>query len=291
MTGGSAEDEFSALPDNAAEAGLGWARWPTVRRESVEVAPGRSVSAVVWGSAPPELVLLHGGGQNAHTWDTVALALDRPLIALDLPGHGHSGWREDHDYTPAAMATDVAVALRHLARGAQVVVGMSLGGLTALCLTAGNPDLVARLALVDITPGTDAAKAEPILAFLSGPQRFGSFEEMLDRTIAFNPSRSVSSLRRGVLHNARELADGSWSWRWDPSARWRSGGAAATPGARRGPGRRRGRGARRCRGFGGRGRERRAGRPGGRGSGRRRRVRDALAGGRGGAGAAAPRAR
>ncbi|MDQ1391645.1 MAG: hypothetical protein QOF30_622, partial [Acidimicrobiaceae bacterium] len=237
MTGGSVEDEFSALPDNAAEAGLGWSAWPIVRRESVEVAPGRSVSAVVWGSAPPELVLLHGGGQNAHTWDTVALAIDRPLIALDLPGHGHSGWREDHNYTPAAMATDVAVALRHLAPGGQVVVGMSLGGLAALCLTAGNPDLVARLALVDITPGTDAAKAEPILAFLSGPERFGSFEEILDRTIAFNPTRSVSSLRRGVRHNARELADGSWSWRWDPSARWRPGGAMpAAAGASGGPG-------------------------------------------------------
>ena len=35
-------------------------------------------------------VLLHGGSQNAHTWDTVAMALDRPLVAIDLPGHGHS---------------------------------------------------------------------------------------------------------------------------------------------------------------------------------------------------------
>jgi pimeloyl-ACP methyl ester carboxylesterase len=192
-----------------------------VRRESVEVA-GRSVSAVVWGSGPPELVLLHGGGQNAHTWDTVALALDRSLLALDLPGHGHSAWRDNHDYTPAGMASDVALALRHLAPGAPAVVGMSLGGLTSLCLAAGYPDQVSRVALVDITPGTDAAKAEPILTLLSGPERFGSFQEILDRTIAFNPTRSVSSLRRGVLHNARELADGSWSWRWDPAARWRS---------------------------------------------------------------------
>jgi pimeloyl-ACP methyl ester carboxylesterase len=57
------------------------------------------------------------------------------------------------------------------------------------------------------------------LAFLSGPERFASFEEMLTRTVAFNPSRSLSSLRRGVIHNAREFPDGSWRWRWDPSAR------------------------------------------------------------------------
>ena len=59
---------------------------------------GRTVSALVWGDAPAELVLIHGGGQNAHTWDTVALALDRPLVAIDLPGHGHSSWWEGGRY-------------------------------------------------------------------------------------------------------------------------------------------------------------------------------------------------
>jgi pimeloyl-ACP methyl ester carboxylesterase len=221
-------DEFAWLSENAAEAGLPWSGPPAVRRASVpaevvgtDEVGGREVSALVWGDGAAQVVLLHGGAQNAHTWDSVALALDRPLVAIDLPGHGLSGWRQDHDYTPAALARDVAVALWRLAPDAQMVVGMSLGGLTALCLAAGEPDLVARLALVDITPSTDATRAEPILAFLSGPERFASFEEILERTIAFNPTRSVSSLRRGVIHNARQLPDGSWSWRWDPSARWR----------------------------------------------------------------------
>jgi len=219
-------DEFAMLSENAAEAGLAWSGPPTVVRRSVPVdrhGPGaRSVSALVWGDGGAQVVLVHGGAQNAHTWDSVALALDRPLVAVDLPGHGRSGWREDHRYTPATLATDVSVALRRLAPDAPMVVGMSLGGLTALCLAAAHPELVGRLALIDITPGTDAAQAEPILAFLSGPQRFASFDEILQRTIAFSPTRSVSSLRRGVIHNGRELPDGSWTWRWDPAARWRS---------------------------------------------------------------------
>jgi len=221
-------DEFSFLADNAAEAGLPWSGPPVLRRVAVEVEEGRDISALVWGTSPPQVVLLHGGGQNAHTFDTVALALDRPLVAVDLPGHGHSGWRDDHLYTPAAMAADVAAALRNLAPDARLVVGMSLGGLVALCLARRSPDLVGRLALIDITPGTNAAQAEPILAFLAGPERFGSFEEILDRTVAFNPTRSVSSLRRGVTHNAREFPDGSWSWRWDPSARGHSAGGFAS---------------------------------------------------------------
>src|SRR4029077_604349 len=105
-----AYDEFSMFQDNPTEVGLPWSGPPKVRRESVDVGGGQKVSALVWGSASPEIVLVHGGGQNAHTWDTVALALNRPLVAIDLPGHGHSDWREDHDYGPVTSAPAVATA-------------------------------------------------------------------------------------------------------------------------------------------------------------------------------------
>ena len=213
-------DEMGLFHENADEVGLAWSGPPAVERRFVPVDGARRVSALVWGDAPPEVVLLHGGAQNAHTWDTVALALDRPLVAFDLPGHGHSDWREEHDYWPTTLAGDVAVAMRTLALDARMVVGMSLGGLTAWCLAAQHPELVRRLVIVDVTPGTDEAKAEPIRAFVSGPERFESFNEILDRTVQYNPTRSVSSLRRGVLHNAHELADGGWSWRYDPMRNW-----------------------------------------------------------------------
>lgn len=213
-------EEFGMLQENAEEAGLPWSGPPVVVRRSVEVEDGRRVSALCWGTSAAELVLIHGGAQNAHTWDTVALALGRPLVAVDLPGHGHSDWRDDHDYRPEVLAEDVAVALRVLAPGARAVVGMSLGGLTACRLAVRHPDLVRRLVVVDVTPGTDHAKAEPIVEFMRGPESFSSFEEILEYTIRYNPTRTVSSLRRGVLHNAKQLPDGSWTWRWDPVRNW-----------------------------------------------------------------------
>jgi len=207
-------DEFSLFRENADEAGLPWTGPPDVRRAFVEVEPGRRVSALVWGTTPPELVLVHGGGQNAHTWDTVALALGRPLVAVDLPGHGHSDWPGDSKVLdPRAMADDVAAVIRELAPGAGPLVGMSLGGATSIALTAAHPDLVTRLALVDITPGVTREKSSDIAAFLAGPESFASFDEILERTIQFNPTRSESSLRRGVLHNAVQRDDGTWTWR------------------------------------------------------------------------------
>jgi len=216
-------DEFGLLDENAREAGLPWSGQPAVRRESVALPDGRRISALVWGDEAADVVLVHGGAQNAHTWDTVALALGRPLVAVDLPGHGHSDWRDDHDYSPASNADDVAFALRELAPSPRLVVGMSLGGLTAIRVTARYPELAPRLVVVDVTPGTDHAKAEPIIAFVSGPERFASFDEILQRTIQYNPTRSEASLRRGVLHNAKENDDGSWTWRYDPMRGWKQG--------------------------------------------------------------------
>ena len=209
-------DEFSPLADNAAEAGLSWSGPPAVTRREVALPDGRALRAIVWGQGPAELVLLHGGSQNAHTWDTVALALGRPLVALDLPGHGLSDWRDDHDYTVEHGADDVAVAIEALAPAAAVVVGMSLGGLTSVALAARHPEAVRRLVLVDVTPGVNAEKAKAIIDFVSGPEYFTSFDEILERTVKFNPTRSEASLRRGIVHNATALPDGRWSWRWDP---------------------------------------------------------------------------
>jgi pimeloyl-ACP methyl ester carboxylesterase len=222
-------DEFGLFHENAEEYGVAYDGPPTVRREFVEVEPGRRLSALIWGSGEPELVLLHGGAQNAHTWDTVALALARPLVAIDLPGHGHSdgpGDRPEHGLSAQGNAEDVAVAIRALAPDAQAVIGMSLGGLTTIALTQVAPELVRKVVLVDVTPGVNRAKSKQISDFINGPPSFPNFDELLERTIQYNPTRTAASLRRGILHNAVQREDGSWVWRW---ARWREGIGAGLP--------------------------------------------------------------
>ncbi|MCV7429555.1 alpha/beta fold hydrolase [Mycobacterium montefiorense] len=211
--------EFSLLSENAEQAGV-TGPLPDVERIEADTPNGR-VSALRWGAAAPRIVFLHGGGQNAHTWDTVIVGLGVPALAVDLPGHGHSGWREDGDYSPQHNADAVAPLLRDFAPDAQLVVGMSLGGLTGIRVGAIAPDLVRELVLVDVTPSALHRYAEMTteqqgtVALVSGEREFESFQAMLDLTVAAAPHREVKALRRGVFHNSRRLDNGSWSWRYD----------------------------------------------------------------------------
>jgi esterase len=212
--------EFSLLSENAEQAGVA-APLPDVERIDVDT-PNGAVSALRWGGGvPPRVVFLHGGGQNAHTWDTVIVGLGVPALAVDLPGHGHSGWREDGDYSPQHNADAVAPVLRDFAPNADLVVGMSLGGLTGIRVGAIAPELVRELVLVDVTPSALHRYAEMTteqqgtVALVQGEREFPSFQAMLDATVAAAPHREVKALRRGVFHNSRRLENGNWAWRYD----------------------------------------------------------------------------
>jgi pimeloyl-ACP methyl ester carboxylesterase len=173
-------------------------------------------------------VFLHGGAQNAHTWDTVLLALGRPAVAIDLPGHGHSDGGRSGYLNPDDNADDVALTIQSLAPNARAVVGMSLGGITTIALAERHPSLVRMVVLVDITPGVNREKSSQITAFVNGPESFPDFDAILARTVEFNPTRTEASLRRGILHNAVQRDDGTWVWRY-ARHRLAAEGDAGTP--------------------------------------------------------------
>lgn len=209
--------EFTLLRENAVQAGV------TRPLPTVERIRFGEISALRWGDPPPRVVFLHGGAQNAHTWDTVIVGLGEPALAVDLPGHGRSGWREDGNYAPAQNAAALAPVLAEWAPAADLVVGMSLGGLTAIRLAATAPDLVRELVVVDVTPSALQRHSEMTAAqrgttaLPSAARVFPTFAAMLDLAVAAAPQRDRESLRRGVFHNAHRLPDGNWTWRYDLS--------------------------------------------------------------------------
>jgi pimeloyl-ACP methyl ester carboxylesterase len=223
-------DEFAHLPDYASRHGLAATINVEPARQFIHLAEGNVISLISWGPVP-DFVFLHGRGQNAHTWDSVLLALRRSAVCVDLPGHGHSSWWDDSDYSPERIEPALEAMMDQLGMTAKIVIGMSLGGLVAIRLTARRPDLVRGVGVVDIAPrlGSDTVRPnrpdnDPRALLAGGPVRFDSFEQLLDAVTKTLPGRSKDSLRVSVGHNARQADDGTWIWRYDRRPR-AAGGA------------------------------------------------------------------
>ena len=158
-----------------------------VRRDDLE-HQGTRLSALRWGAGRPSHVLLHGGAQNAHTWDRMMLHGQLDAVAIDLPGHGRSSWMEARTYLARELAPIVAYGIDHWAPDADAVVGMSLGGLTAIRLCSIRPDLVKRLVILDVTPGSTPDRSADIREFVTATD-FRSFEALFDHAASFSRTR------------------------------------------------------------------------------------------------------
>ncbi|GAA2004622.1 alpha/beta fold hydrolase [Microbacterium ulmi] len=206
-------DEFSFLPAQASDWGIP-GPVPRGERLSIALPDGRTLSALRYGDGPPVVTFVHGAGLNAHTWDSTILALGLPALAVDLPGHGDSSWRPDAAYVAATLAPDVVAGVEAWTDRPQLLVGQSLGGLTAAAVAASRPDLVRELVVVDITPGIASTGGPAQLReFFSGPADWASRDELVDRALAFGLGGSRAAAERGVFHNSRVRPDGRVEWK------------------------------------------------------------------------------
>lgn len=181
---------------------------------------GTVLAADVYGPDDGATVLLlHGGGQTRHAWGATARQLGLAgwrAIAVDMPGHGDSGWPADGDYTVSTLARTVARILDELGRPV-AVVGASLGGIaTMAAIGMPEPPSIDALVLVDIAPRTESAGVQRVISFMSAfPDGFTTLEEAA-RHIAAYKGRPVSTREDGLRKNLRRNAAGRWVWHWDP---------------------------------------------------------------------------
>ena len=99
----------------------------------------------------PPVVIAHGLFGSARNWGAIARSLgdDRAVVAVDLRNHGQSPWNPRHGYDD--LAGDLAEVLTAEGRAADLI-GHSMGGKAAMVLALRRPDLVRRLAVIDIAP-------------------------------------------------------------------------------------------------------------------------------------------
>jgi len=118
---------------------------------------GATINAVHGGSGPPVL-LLHGFPQTHAMWHEVApeLARDHTVVAPDLRGYGDSSRPPEGDdhggYSFRSMAADQVAVMRSLGHERFAVVGHDRGARVAHRMTLDHPEVVTRLAVLDIVP-------------------------------------------------------------------------------------------------------------------------------------------
>jgi 3-oxoadipate enol-lactonase len=114
-----------------------------------------------WGSGAP-VVLLHPLALSGELWCPLAGALadEFEVLALDMRGHGGSGW-DGRAFSVEDMTLDVAEVLDVLELPAVGMLGMSMGGSVAVTFAGLFPERVGSLVLADTTAwyGEDAASA------------------------------------------------------------------------------------------------------------------------------------
>jgi haloacetate dehalogenase len=118
---------------------------------------GTTINLRTAGSGPPVL-LLHGYPQSHVMWHRVAprLAERFTVVVPDLRGYGDSDKPHDdpahHAYSKRVMARDQVAVMRRLGHQRFAVAGHDRGGRVAYRLALDHPEVVTRLALLDIVP-------------------------------------------------------------------------------------------------------------------------------------------
>jgi len=191
--------------------------------------PHLEVAAHLYGPDDGKPVIaLHGWLDNAATFSRLAPRLKGlRIVALDLPGHGHSDHRPiGAGYNIWDYAHDVLQVAEQLGWQRFSLLGHSMGAIVSVLLAGALPERVERLALIDgVIPYTGEAD--------SAPQKLGSALEAL---LAVNDKRkpvyasfdqAVEARMKGVGAVSREAAEllaqrglmpvpGGYTWRTDP---------------------------------------------------------------------------
>lgn len=190
--------------------------------------PHLEVAAHLYGAEDGQPVIaLHGWLDNAATFSRLAPRLHGlRIVALDLPGHGHSDHRPaGAGYNIWDYAHDVLQVAEQFGWQRFSLLGHSMGAIVSVLLAGALPDRVERLALIDgVIPYTGEAD--------TAPQKLGAaLKAMLSVDDKRKPvyaafDQAVEARMNGVGAVSREAAErlaqrglmpvpGGYTWRTD----------------------------------------------------------------------------
>ncbi len=193
-----------------------------IRRRQIWTDDGIRLSLRYYGDdRDPCVLMAHGFGQTQYAWEVTGRRLAAAgwqAVSYDARGHGESDRAPSGEYDFEQFVEDfrrVCASLPNL----PVVIGASMGGLTALLAHSEKPKVeIKSLVLVDIAPRWDERGVTAMLAFMrQHPQGFETLEEASEAVRGFLPHRRRNDKSTSLNRNLRQAQDGRWYWHWDPA--------------------------------------------------------------------------
>ena len=175
-----------------------------------------------WGSPDkPPLIMLHGIGRVARTFDHLAphFSRDYHVLAVDMRGHGDSGWSAEGAYLVEDYVKDIEGLASQLQLRNIVIWGNSTGGRVAQVFAGMHPELVAAVISEDVGPERPSQIANSLASRIKQEDEAGwaSEDELLAQLKSSNARTSPEVLSAYVRYGTKRRPDGRVIWKRDPN--------------------------------------------------------------------------
>lgn len=200
-----------------------------VRDIELQAGPLRLAARARGAPDAPPVLALHGWLDNAGTFERLAPCLTGlRIVALDLPGHGHSDHRPPGcRYHFTDYVDDVLAAADALGWERFSLLGHSLGGAVAAVVAAVRPQRIERLALIEaigplsLEPAAAVRQLDHALTRAEQASRPARVYPGIDQAIEARQAAGDLSMEaaRHLVDRGSIAADDGIRWRSDPRLR------------------------------------------------------------------------
>jgi pimeloyl-ACP methyl ester carboxylesterase len=187
------------------------------------------LSYLEWNQGREPLLLLHGLGDHALVWSSLApyLSADYHIVAPDMRGHGQSS-KPEQDYSFESAIADLEALMDHLGWSSAHIVSHSWTGKLAAIWARQSPERLRSLILVDpifIWKIPSIFKATfpllyRVLPFLKSMGPFASYEAAEQQARQLSQYQGWTPLHQQIFQaGIEQKPDGSWGSKFTIAAR------------------------------------------------------------------------
>ena len=182
---------------------------------------GLRIHYLDWGNpSKPPFLMLHGIARHAHSFDHIAPRFrdNYHIIAMDMRGHGDSGWSPEGAYLVEDYVKDVEGLVEQLNLRGLVLLGNSTGGRVVQVYAGLHPERVSKLVVEDVGPERTNEIASGFARRVQQESNGWASEDELVASLEKNGGRVSDELQRNYAHfGTKQREDGRIVWKRDPN--------------------------------------------------------------------------